>query len=126
MGKFAIAAALLALALPAAAQNYKMAETQVFCNIMGAYAAGSVIDLYNHVPLDQSLRRTDGYVCTDIPQVCQAKVTMIQNIMRYWYGVAQQQGYETMQPDSFATADNAVKVSATSACWQSAKQHYGW
>ena len=125
MGKgfvgIALALALGVASLPAAAQTYKRMHEQIFCNVLGSYAASSVSDYYNHVPLDQSLRRTDGYICTDdLDQVCKIKVSMIQDSMRHWYAFAQQRGYETLQPDTFNTLADAIQVNATSACHQAA------
>lgn len=107
------------VSMPPAAQTYKQAHEQIFCNILGGYAAAGVSDYYNHVPLGQSLRRTDGYICTDdLKQVCEIKVSMIQDSIRHWYEFAKQRGYETLQLDTFNTLADAIRVNATSTCWQ--------
>ena len=118
------ALALGVTSMTAAAQTNKQMHEQIFCNILGSYAAAGVADYYNHVSLDQALRRTDGYICTDdLDQVCKIKVSMIQDSIRHWYALAQQRGYETLQLDTFNTLADAIKVNATSACWQSAQEH---
>ena len=110
------------ISAPVAAQTYKRVHEQIFCNILGNYAADGVSDYYNHVPLDQSLRRTDGYVCTDdLEQVCQVKVSMIQDSMRHWYAFAQQRGYDALQPATFNILADSIRVNATSACSQATR-----
>lgn len=122
-----VALAIGVIAMPAGAQSLKQLREQVFCNTLGIYASRAAADHYNHVPLDQSLRRVDGYICSDdLKQVCNVRVSMIQESMRTWYTFAQQHGYETLQPDAFASMADAIKVNATSACWMGARQHYGW
>lgn len=124
MRKIVAALALTFMAFAATAQTDKQTQWQEFCNIVGEYSAAAVIDQYKHVPLEQSLRRTDGYVCTDsLPQACQIRVATIQKMMRYWYAFAVERGYATLQPNTLATLDSALQTNATSACWQAARQH---
>lgn len=120
-------AALMALSLPAAAQSYQRAHEQLFCNILGGYAVDSVNDYYNHVPLDQSLRRIDSFVCTDSNrEVCKQKMGMIEDNMRHWYSFAQKRGYESLDAATFNTLADTIGSTATSVCWNGAKRAHGW
>lgn len=122
-----IALTLCGVSLASSAQSYKQMHEHLFCNTIGQYAAQAAIDYYRHLPIDQALRSADDFVCTDhIRQVCEVRVRMIQDEIRSTYDVAKQIHMESMAPDHFSTIDGVVRSDAASACWQGAREHYGW